>query len=547
MKKNKISQIVEETSYYEVEADGWPKPVAITESELPVEQFSLDLLPQQLRPYVEDTAERVSCPIDFVAVSIVVVLGSVIGTACGICPKARDNWVVTPNLWGVLVGPPTSGKTPAMDSAMRFLKVLKSESAKQKAKAQQQYLAEQAIYEAKKSSLEKQMKTLADQSAKEHKPLTKYKSVGAAKQVEKEIDIEEHKNNAWERLQQRYAELAAPQKLSFRKFDVNDITMEKLQEHMAENSHGILVSQDEIAGFIKRQDDPQNAAEKAFHLQAWNGLGSYELERIGRGTIFARRVCTSMLGGIQKAKLYPLVASTVYGSNNDGFLQRFQMAVMPDLAPWVNIDRYPDYAASEMVSNVIRNLTAIDKSFGSEIHDEDIAILRFSEDAQELFNAWINGLMNDKARTEPCTALGEHLAKYKKLMPALSLIFHLVHTVGEGAQTSEVCAECAGRAMDWCSYLESHARRIYGIVTNSQGAAMKLSEKLKAGSLPDGFTVRDVSEKDWQYLGNAERIEAACALLIENGWLKREESPPGSPGRPTVRFRINPQIRNKPS
>lgn len=187
----------------------------------------------------------------------------------------------------------------------------------------------------------------------------------------------------------------------------------------------------------------------------------------------------------------------------------------------------------------------IDRASGTQTYDDDIAILRFSGDAQELFDAWMNSLMNGKARAEPCTALGEHLAKYKKLMPALALIFHLVHTIGQGAPANEVCAECAGRAMDWCEYLESHARRIYGIVTNPQGAAMKLSEKISAGSLPDGFTVRDVSEKDWQYLGSAERIEAACSLLIDNGWLRREETAAGSPGRPTVRFRINPKIRSK--
>ena len=42
-----------------------------------------------------------------------VALAGVVGAAIGIKPKRRDDWLVVPNLWGGVIGPPTKKKTPA--------------------------------------------------------------------------------------------------------------------------------------------------------------------------------------------------------------------------------------------------------------------------------------------------------------------------------------------------------------------------------------------------------------------------------------------------
>jgi hypothetical protein len=40
----------------------------------------------------------------------------VIGARCAIKPKRRDDWIVTPNLFGGVVGDPSSKKTPAINA-----------------------------------------------------------------------------------------------------------------------------------------------------------------------------------------------------------------------------------------------------------------------------------------------------------------------------------------------------------------------------------------------------------------------------------------------
>lgn len=541
----------------------WRDPEKIDATELPVHPFdAVALLPEQLRDWVTDVAERMSCAVDFVAISLIAVMGAVVGAACGIKPKRFDNWLLVPNLWGALIGTPTSGKTPAMSESMNFIKSLEASTAGERQQAQRKYLSELAAFQAQKAAIEKKMKALAERREnkgqmkkaaadkqmnvfepkenKEQQP-SRYRKKGH-ETPSPEIDLEME----WDQLKRKFEELQEPGQPHFRKFSTNNSTMEKLQQDCSLNPRGMLVIRDELTGLLRALDEPQNAEARAFYLELWNGLNPYRLDRIGRGTLDAKRVCGSVLGAMQPSRILPLVLSAVTGNGNDGLLQRFQLMVMPDQGQWKNVDRHPDKAAKDRVTRIIAELSNIENSMTNEEADdehEDILILRFSTDAQEMFNTWIDDLMNIKVRNESCAALAEHLSKYRKLMPSLALLFHLVHSLDQqGCISNGVCSECALRAMEWCEYLESHARRIYGLALNPLVSARKLAEKLSNGSLADGFTVRDITEKDWQYLGNSDRAESACAILIEKAWLRREETRPGSPGRPTVRFRINPKI-----
>ena len=69
-------------------AANWPDPLPIPEGLAPVMPFDAALLPDRLRPWVADVAERMQCPPDFVAVPMVAALGNLIGRRCAIRPQA---------------------------------------------------------------------------------------------------------------------------------------------------------------------------------------------------------------------------------------------------------------------------------------------------------------------------------------------------------------------------------------------------------------------------------------------------------------------------
>src|SRR4029077_3085586 len=112
------------------------------------------------------------------------------------------------------------------------------------------------------------------------------------------------------------------------------------------------------------------------------------------------------------------------------------------------------------------------------ISPDDPFRVRFSAAAQERFKAWRKEL-ELKIRSgnlEP--ALESHLAKSRSLLPKLALIFHLA----EHGREEEIPMVQAQRAAEFCAYLESHARRVYGCVASRPvHLAAALSEKLRRG------------------------------------------------------------------
>ena len=129
-------------------------------------------------------------------------------------------------------------------------------------------------------------------------------------------------------------------------------------------------------------------------------------------------------------------------------------------------------------------------------------------------------------------------------MPTLALIIHLIECMDTG-EITPVSVHAAKKAVTWCEYLETHARRVYGLVTdNKQQSATVLAKKIQAGKLKDGFTCRDVYRQNWHLLNTRELVQAACDELLEAGWLKEEHNGKNGVGRkPLPNYRINPKLK----
>jgi hypothetical protein len=72
----------------------WPSPQPLPDGLSPVAAFKFDLLPERVRPWVGDICERMQCPADYVAVSLMAARGSMIGRKVAIRPQVHDDWTV---------------------------------------------------------------------------------------------------------------------------------------------------------------------------------------------------------------------------------------------------------------------------------------------------------------------------------------------------------------------------------------------------------------------------------------------------------------------
>jgi hypothetical protein len=503
----------------------WPEPQPIRAELSPVHVLPVPLIAEPLRGWLVDIARRMQCPLEFVVVAGIVVLSSIIGAGCGIRPKRRDDWLVIPNLWGAVIGPPSLMlKSPALAEAMRPLNRLEIEAHREYQELWKSYEAELEMFKAQKDAIKDEMKSAAK----------------GRKRGDRVYDTETAKND--------YAQLEEPPFPVCRRFLSNDSTIEKLSEILAGNPRGLLLFRDELIGLFSSWDREGHESDRAFFLEGWNGNGSHKTDRIGRGTIFTKRVCISLLGGIQPAKLCAYLYSAMRGNDNDGLVQRLQLAVYPDVPPQAAlVDQYPDNDSKARAWAVIDKLAEADfLQLGATPSEEadGMPYFRFDAKAQELFYEWFDDLSFKLRKEDDEPIVIEHLGKYRSLMPSLALIYHLVDVANGGSSSGPVSLPATEKAVLWCGYLEEHARRIYGLVTNIRlQAAARLAKKIRNRDLLDTFTVREVYRKDWTLLGDREIVQAACEELVALGWL-RERQPTGVGGRPkSPEYDVNPRIR----
>ena len=119
----------------------WPQPKPLPTGLAPVEPFSSEFLPDALGPWIEDIANRLQCPPDYVAITAITAIGAVIGRRIGIKPQTKTDWIEVPNVWGVFIGRPGMLKIPAMSEALKPIHRLEAEAARENEIAQQAYAA----------------------------------------------------------------------------------------------------------------------------------------------------------------------------------------------------------------------------------------------------------------------------------------------------------------------------------------------------------------------------------------------------------------------
>ena len=487
----------------------WGDPEPLPDEMPAVEPFRAELLPASLRHWVMDIAKRMQCPPDYPAVTAMVALSAVIGRKVGIRPKRRDSgFEVIPNLWGALVGRPSAVKSPSMAEALKPLRRLEIEAREQFEEEQKRHAVESQMAEMQRDQWEKEARA-------------------AIKSGKAEL--------ARDLLMKAQGGDADPP--SRRRYIVNDATVEKLGELLNENPTGLLLARDELSGWLRGLEREDRSNDRSFYLEGFNGRGGYTYDRIGRGTIDIPALTLSIIGTIQPGKLLPYVANAVrQGMGDDGLIQRFQLMVYPDTkGAWKYVDEWPDGGAKNEAYGVFQRLAQMEPLEPDE--GDDVAFMHFDPEAQSLFIEWLTELEQKIRQPDIHPAIEAHLTKYRSLAPSLALVIHLAES-----EAPEVSASAFVKAAAWCDYLESHARRIYGMaVDNDTTNARTILEKIRAGKLPPTFKPRDVRDKGWSGLVDTAAVKDALAYLVDYGWLRAETARPKT-GRPSTVYHAHPSL-----
>lgn len=484
-------------------SEPWPARAELPQHPKP-ESLTLDMLPAPLRTWIAETARAACMPLEMIAIPALVGLSSLIARHGRIVPEPTTRWEAVPNLWGAIVARPGTMKSHALGAALNPISRLASS-------ARDAHEAAAEKNRAKMIRLKGRLAALGRQKDASEDEITT---------TLRQID-----------------ELQCPE----RRYRTNDPTVEKLGELLRENPRGLLLVRDELTGWLRTLDKPGREGDREFYLESWDGDGSYTVDRIGRGTLHVPALCLSVIGCMQPGKLEAYRDSAIEGGvGDDGLLQRFQLLIWPDsTGDWIRPDQAPSNIARGDAFAVFDRLDQVHRE--RRKHPS-----RFSADAQIVVDAWRDALevrlRSDELHRTP--AFEAHISKYRGLMPSLALIFHMIEIAVGGREAGDievVPRRHAEMAIRWCSYLESHAKKVYDVeLAPGVRAARTIAAKIKSGAVVDGQSVRDLYRTGWTGVRTQNQAEVGLAELERIGWIRLETVSTG--GRNSAVIRINPAL-----
>ena len=277
------------------------------------------VLPAIIENFAMIQSRLIGCDPAGIAMCALAGCGAVIRDSIQIKVKRHEKWSESARLWVMLVGDPSTKKSPMMRIATSAIKAMDAEK----------------LREYNKAMLEWQ------KDAKKHKD-----DEGGPPPVAERLRIE-------------------------------DTTMEAAQEVCAASPNGILAIQDELSGWFggieKYAGGKGGAKDRSFWLQSYGG-GPYAVSRVGRKTSLIDNLSISMIGGIQP----DAIRRVLDGSTDDGLIQRFMPVILRPSSIGMD-EESPDIASD--YDDLIQRLhtMAPPKSFMGErqlVFDDDAMQIR---------------------------------------------------------------------------------------------------------------------------------------------------------------------------
>jgi putative DNA primase/helicase len=471
---------------------GFPTPLP---DRLEVDFFDISLLPDALMPWVEDVAKRFSCPIEYAAVGALIAASAAVGSSVAVLPKRNDTWHEYANLWGIIVGSPSSMKSTPLSEMLRPLKKVEDRLKESFQVADDLWQKEAKIIDAKNSAIRDAQKKLTKDAIKDGADIA-------------DLELPE--------------ELELPARPFQPRYVAKDITPERLEIELVNNTRGIMVYHDELQKLFSTFCRSGHEGARSLYLSGWSGHDWLDTLRMTRADVSAEKYSLGVVGTIQPGPLSSFV-SDAGTKNDDGFMQRFGLMVWPDDSyGFKSIDTAPDEAARIKYVNCIERLAMINlkggQSVGIEIQGVRGPALRFDDQAAQAFKTWMEDHMNALKRSDEGEALIAHLSKYRKLVPALALIDHVCNLDRFGS-TGSIDKSSVERAILLADILSSHARKVYNDETSP--VVEKANRLLKAARKITGktrvWTVRDICRANRKGMKTKEDVIPVIKLLMEYG------------------------------
>lgn len=456
---------------------------------LPVEALPYEALPNQMSAFIKEQSDIRGCPPDFVLISILARMGLLFSGKVKIAMTRNTSWSASPNFFWIMVGNPSSGKSNALSASSKPIQIIEE--------------AARNIYKHDLRAYQEEMDLLLRQLSSIKKGLDRENEKNPSKQ--NSVDIEAFKIKIKE-TQGKIYDLEA-QKPTLKHYTVGKTSIEKLILILSENPDGILCEFDEVSTIFTRFSKDEHSEERGLYLTGYNGNCPYSYKTINRGDVIIHNLVLGILGGVQPSKLKRFVNDARNGSLDDGFLQRFQGIVFPDVTLRLLQDKQgSDYLLTEL-NNLFQNLNDLPSGVPT--------ILEFDDKGQIIFDEWREKSTIEAHDLEP--HLSAHIGKSYEFVALLALYLYFFENNGQLPKNNQITVDYVHRAIQLGAYFLSHAKRMYALAYKDNMPARSLAGKMTQIKSP--FNRSEIRDKGWADLNTKEERLEAINVLIKRGYL----------------------------
>jgi hypothetical protein len=502
----------------------WPRPIPLDDAPCMADDFSLDLLPPAGKLLVRVISNQSATDSGYAAASLLTFLSGGLSNIYAVQPeKTNNSWILPVNLSGLLVGEASVRKSRAFRPIQSFVKQ-----------------AEQALFN-DYVKIERQL--ISDFEAKKKLNISRHNL--AQRKISESVSIEskdpakaeELLAEAKEILKQIVPEGEAP---SAPTLIINDTTEPGLHSLKTREFHCHYYVRDEASPLFLDTMPRSQAKFKSFLIEAMDGDNDYRrnLKTENAGNAKSPKLC--IFGTTQPSKITSYLSDvTNQGLSNDGFFNRFQLLIFP------NKNESLDLSLNTKADDIMEVFSQLFKFMlaKSNLEKTEVKVLNFENSAEELFSQFKKESA-EKLKAHAGTPLESHVGKYTGLVPCISLILELLEKVKPNIKAMpklhHISRKNLEMAIDWAEYLESHAKKVFGMVDPTRAVAqLVLKERKKLG---ESFTVREVYECLPQpYYRNKEITLVALGYLSTLHYVRKKgKATTNSGGRPRNEWEFNP-------
>jgi hypothetical protein len=486
-------------------AASWPEPdMSVLQVRKPPPDLPADVFGPYWHYWLKRQAETLAVPIDYLALALLTTAASLVGNARWVSPWT--DWSEPPVIWGVLVGLPSSGKTPATDPLRRVLARLEDETVEPFEERLRHW---EALREAARLVEKEWLESISSAVQKGTEPPPKP------------------------------ANAMTPDKPVRPRLLTSDSTTEAVATLLAHHHKGLLLFRDELGGWLRSFGRYGNESDRAFWLETF-GRRPFVLDRVKHpAPVRIPHLSVCVLGGIQP----DVLGSLLLRGDDDGLASRFLFAWPEPVPP-----KRPEKAQRDSSAlDALRQLRALEMEESSP-GEAAPKILQLSETAADLFDGWRQQHHTEVAHGR----LAGWWGKSPGIVLRLSLILELLWwSADSGNEEPKVVSSAAvGAAATLIEdYFKPMAERAFGsaaLPPEERDAAAIANWVLQAR--PEVLNTREL-RRDVRLPGltRAEEINRACVVLEEAGWLKRTRQRYGdTPGRYRSDYVINPTVFASP-